>query len=121
MGVRDVIRQIRLLPTYLRLSVLSLAENKAQIWGAFFSTSVNLVAYVVFWNIITLQVPILTGAGIAVLEGNQARVLLKAAPWHRRRSPCTLHASKVGKRGQHNLTLTMRLLGARFRSCKCCV
>ena len=64
MGFRDLVRQLRLLPVFLRLSVLSIAENKIQIWGAIFSTAVNLSAYIAFWNVITDQVPILTGAGV---------------------------------------------------------
>jgi ABC-type uncharacterized transport system permease subunit len=63
MAFRDIIRQIRLLPDYFRLSILRISENKIQIFGAFFSTSVNLAMYVLFWNVITYQIPILTGSG----------------------------------------------------------
>ncbi|MFX1577237.1 MAG: ABC-2 family transporter protein [Promethearchaeota archaeon] len=66
MGTKDVLRQLRLLPDYIRLSFLRVAENKIQIFGAFFSTSVNLAMYVLFWGVITYQIPILTGYGWVV-------------------------------------------------------
>lgn len=76
MGRSDIIRQLRLLPSYLRLSILRLAENKLQIWGAFFSTTVNFIAYVVFWNAITLQIPILTGIGLVVWGRGELTLLI---------------------------------------------
>jgi len=76
MGLQDLMRQLRLLPSFLRLSILSIAENKAQIWGAIFSTSINLAAYVVFWNVITDQVPVLTGAGVAVWGRGELTLLM---------------------------------------------
>ncbi len=76
MGLRDLLRQVRLLPTYFKLSVLKTAENKAMLWGAIFSSAVNLAAYVVFWNVITTQVPVLTGAGIAVWGRGELTVLI---------------------------------------------
>ncbi len=66
MGARDLLRQLRLLPTYFRLSILTTAENKAMLWGSLLSSAINLAAYAIFWNVITTQVPILTGAGIAI-------------------------------------------------------
>ena len=76
MGLRDLLRQFRLLPTYLRLSILTMTENKAMLWGAIFSSGINLAAYVVFWNVITTQVPVLTGAGIAVWGRGELTVLI---------------------------------------------
>ncbi len=76
MGLRDLSRQLRLLSTYFKLSVLSMAENKAMLWGSIFSSVVNLAAYVVFWNVITSQVPVLTGAGIAVWGRGELTVLI---------------------------------------------
>jgi len=66
MSFGDILRQLRLIPDYLRLSVLRIAENKIQIFGAFFSTSINLAMYVLFWSVITYQIPILTGFGWVV-------------------------------------------------------
>ncbi len=66
MASRDIMRQLRLLPDYIRLSFLRISENKIQIFGAFFSTAVNLVMYLLFWGVITYQIPILTGFGWAI-------------------------------------------------------
>jgi ABC-2 type transport system permease protein len=53
-----------------------MAENKSMLWGAIFSSGVNLLAYVVFWNVITTQVPVLTGAGVAVWGRGELTVLI---------------------------------------------
>ena len=53
-----------------------MTENKAMLWGAIFSSGINLAAYVVFWNVITTQVPVLTGAGIAVWGRGELTVLI---------------------------------------------
>ncbi len=66
MGSRNIFRQLRLLPDYIRLSFLRISENKLQIFGAFFSTTVNLVMYILFWGVITYQIPVLTGFGWAI-------------------------------------------------------
>ncbi len=66
MASRDILRHFRLLPDYIRLSFLRISENKIQIFGAFFSTAVNLAMYVLFWGVITYQIPVLTGFGWAV-------------------------------------------------------
>jgi ABC-2 type transport system permease protein len=76
MGFRNLLRQLTLLPTYLKLSVLTMAENKSMLWGAIFSSVINLLAYVVFWNVITTQVPVLTGAGIAAWGRGELTVLM---------------------------------------------
>ena len=72
----DLLRHVRLFPIYLRLSFLRLAENKLQIWGAFFTSIVNFAAYVVFWNIITLQIPVLTGVGWVVWGRGELTILI---------------------------------------------
>jgi ABC-2 type transport system permease protein len=73
---RDILRQLRLLPAYLRLSLLSILEHRIQLWGAFFSSIVNIVVYVIFWNVITLQVPVLTGVGWVVWGRGELTFLL---------------------------------------------
>jgi ABC-type uncharacterized transport system permease subunit len=66
MASGDILRQLRLLPDYIRLSFLRISENKIQIFGAFFSTAVNLAMYILFWSVITYQIPVLTGFGWVV-------------------------------------------------------
>ena len=66
MASRDILRQLRLIPDYVRLSFLRISENKVQIFGAFFSTAVNLAMYILFWSVITYQIPVLTGFGWVV-------------------------------------------------------
>ncbi len=63
MSYKDIIRQLRLLPDYIRISFLQIAENKIQLFGAFFTTSINLALYILFWGVITYQIPVLTGFG----------------------------------------------------------
>jgi ABC-type uncharacterized transport system permease subunit len=66
MASRDILRQLRLIPDYIRLSFMRVSENKIQIFGAFFSTAVNLAMYILFWSVITYQIPVLTGFGWVV-------------------------------------------------------
>ena len=66
MASKDILRQLRLLPDYIRLSFLRISENKIQVFGAFFSTAVNLAMYILFWSVITYQIPVLTGFGWVV-------------------------------------------------------
>ncbi len=66
MKTKNFYRHLRLLPNYLRLSLLRISENKLQIFGAFFTTSINLVMYALFWGVITYQIPVLTGIGWVV-------------------------------------------------------
>lgn len=65
MARSNFLRQLRLLPGYIRLSLLRISEDKIQLWGAFASTIVGISMYVFFWNVITYQMPVLTGFGWA--------------------------------------------------------
>jgi ABC-2 type transport system permease protein len=66
MRTRDILRQLQLLPSYLRLSFLRIAEDKIQLWGAFATSIISIVMYVFFWNVITYQIPVLSGVGWVV-------------------------------------------------------
>jgi len=66
MARNDYLRQLGLIPSYLRLSLLRLGENKLQLWGAFATSAFSFIFYAIFWNVMTLQVPILTGVGWVV-------------------------------------------------------
>ncbi len=66
MRTQDILRQLKLLPSYLRLSLLRTAEDKIQLWGAFATSIISIVLYVFFWNVITYQIPVLTGVGWVV-------------------------------------------------------
>lgn len=76
MARKDVFRQLGLIPTYLRLSFLRLGENKIQLWGAFITSAFGFVFYALFWNIMTLQVPILTGVGWVVWGAGELTFLV---------------------------------------------
>ncbi|MHA2426550.1 MAG: ABC-2 family transporter protein [Candidatus Hermodarchaeia archaeon] len=73
---KDAFRQLGLIPSYLRLSLLRLGENKIQLWGAFITSVFGFVFYAVFWNIMTLQVPILTGVGWVVWGAGELTFLV---------------------------------------------
>ena len=66
MRTQDIVRQLKLLPSYLRLSLLRTAEDKIQLWGAFATSIISIVLYMFFWNVITYQIPVLTGVGWVV-------------------------------------------------------
>ncbi|MFW9985611.1 MAG: ABC transporter permease [Candidatus Odinarchaeota archaeon] len=66
MRTQDILRHLKLLPSYLRLSLLRTAEDKIQLWGAFATSVISIVLYVFFWNVITYQIPVLTGVGWVV-------------------------------------------------------
>lgn len=73
---KNSFRQLKLLPSYIRLSILRLAENKIQLWGAFFTSLVNFGAYIIFWNVLTLQIPVLTGRGWVVWGRGELTLLI---------------------------------------------
>lgn len=76
MRTRDILRQLQLLPSYLRLSVLRIAEDKIQLWGAFATSIISIVMYVFFWNVITYQIPVLTGIGWVVWGRAELTILI---------------------------------------------
>ncbi|MFX0168553.1 MAG: ABC-2 family transporter protein [Candidatus Hodarchaeota archaeon] len=73
---KDILRQLRIIPSYLRLSLLRLGENKIQLWGAFITSAVGFAFYAIFWNVVTLQVPILTGVGWVVWGAGELTFLV---------------------------------------------
>ncbi|MDO8055487.1 MAG: ABC-2 family transporter protein [Candidatus Hermodarchaeota archaeon] len=76
MTQKDFLRQLSLIPSYLRLSLLRLGENKVQLWGAFITSMLSFIFYAVFWNVMTLQVPILTGVGWVVWGAGELTFLV---------------------------------------------